>query len=67
MAMTVKLDTRKVIMLWTIPAFLAVWTAVGTDLYVQGAFDESLDQDNKAVQVIEAPEVVDMYGVVGDE
>ena len=54
-------------MLWTIPAFLAVWSAVGTDLYVQGAFDEPMDQDTKVVQVIEAPAVVDIYGVVGDE
>ena len=54
-------------MLWTIPAFLAVWTAVGTDLYVQGAFDEQLNQDTTVVQLIEAPAVQDMYGVVGDE
>ena len=54
-------------MLWTIPAFLAVWSVVGTDLYVQGAFDEQLDQDTQEVQLIDAPTVVDMYGVVGDE
>lgn len=54
-------------MLWTIPAFIAVWSAVGTDLYVQGVFDEQSDQNIQVTQLIEAPAVVDLYGVVGDE
>lgn len=54
-------------MLWTIPAFIAVWSAVGTDLYVQGAFDEQSNQNIQVAQLIEAPAIVDLYGVVGDE
>ena len=56
-------------MLWTIPAFLAVWSVVGTDLYVQGTFDETeqLNQITQVVQLIDAPIVTDLYGVVGDE
>lgn len=54
-------------MLWTIPAFLAIWSAVGTDLYVQGTFDEQLDQNTQVAQLIDAPAVVDLYGVVGEE
>jgi hypothetical protein len=55
-------------MLWTIPAFLAVWSAVGTDLYVQGVFDETDELNQIAkVELIDAPMLTDLYGVVGDE
>lgn len=65
--MAIKPNMRKVVMLWTIPAFLAIWSAVGTDLYVQGTFDEQLDQNTQVAQLIDAPAVVDLYGVVGEE
>ena len=56
-------------MLWAIPGFLAVWSVVGADLYVQGHFDdtEQLERTAQVVELIDAPKVADLYGVVGDE
>lgn len=55
-------------MLWTIPGFLAVWSAVGADLYVQGYFDETeqLNQVTEVVEVVDAPQVATLVGIAGD-
>ena len=59
---------RKAVMLWTIPGFLAVWSAVGADLYVQGYFDETeqLNQVTEVVEVVDAPQVATLVGIAGD-
>ena len=41
------------VLLWTLPAFLAVWTAVGTDMYLHG----DLDFDQKTTETTELSEM----------
>jgi hypothetical protein len=39
-------------MLWTLPAFLAIWTAVGADMYAHGDFET----EEKTIQTTELSE-----------
>lgn len=41
--------------LWTLPAFLAIWTAVGADMYLHGDLD--FDQKTTTAQTTELSEM----------
>jgi hypothetical protein len=48
-------------MLWTIPAFLAVWSVVGVDLYNQGAFEEQkADEVSQVIKVDQMPQLAEL-------
>jgi hypothetical protein len=60
---------RKAAMLWTIPAFLAVWSAVGADLYFMGQIDGD-EQSEAVVEVTEpaaTPQTANLTEAVEDE
>ena len=49
-------------MFWTIPAFLAVWSVVGVDLYNQGVIgnEQPAEQVSQVIEVEQMPQVADL-------
>lgn len=47
------------VLLWTLPAFLAIWTAVGTDMYLHGDFDTD-QQTAQTTEISEMPQVAEL-------
>lgn len=44
---------------WTLPAFLAIWSVVGADMYAHGDFDSD-QQTAQTTEISEMPQVAEL-------